>query len=267
MEQRPDSDDIAGKVVEYSRAGRQTPPFSDLQAISSVDDAYRIAATVRDLNRQAGMTPVGRKIGFTNRTVWAHYAPMWGYVYDSTVHFASEVNASLSLGKLAEPRIEPEIVVKLNRTPELGMSEQELFNCLEWAACGFEVVQSIYPGWRFADVDAIAAGGLHGALIVGRPTPLTDDIFDRLQRFTCDLSLNGELLHQGGSESVMGGPLVSLQNLVNALAANDELEALKAEEIVTTGSLTAVPDIEAGQAWSMSVSDLPCAPLTLELTP
>ena len=35
-----------------------------------------------------GERPIGRKIGFTNRTIWAEYgvyAPIWGYVYDGTV--------------------------------------------------------------------------------------------------------------------------------------------------------------------------------------
>jgi 2-oxo-3-hexenedioate decarboxylase len=31
---------------------------------------------------------IGRKIGFTNRTIWAKYAvyaPIWGFVFDTTV--------------------------------------------------------------------------------------------------------------------------------------------------------------------------------------
>jgi 2-oxo-3-hexenedioate decarboxylase len=35
-----------------------------------------------------GERVIGRKIGFTNRTIWAEYAvyaPMWGFVFDTTV--------------------------------------------------------------------------------------------------------------------------------------------------------------------------------------
>jgi 2-oxo-3-hexenedioate decarboxylase len=35
-----------------------------------------------------GEMPSGRKIGFTNRTIWAEYnvyGPIWGYVHNRTV--------------------------------------------------------------------------------------------------------------------------------------------------------------------------------------
>ena len=70
--------------------------------------------------------PVGRKIGFTNRTVWAEYAPIWGYVYDRTVHNLSEIGDTFPLVGLAEPRIEPEIVFKLAVAPAPGMGEEAL---------------------------------------------------------------------------------------------------------------------------------------------
>ena len=46
---------------------------------------------------------MGRKIDFTNPTVWT-YAPMWGYVYNRTVHSLSEIGDTFSLRGLAEPR-------------------------------------------------------------------------------------------------------------------------------------------------------------------
>jgi 2-oxo-3-hexenedioate decarboxylase len=43
---------------------------------------------VRSLREARGEKVLGRKIGFTNRTIWEQYgvyAPIWGYVYDTTV--------------------------------------------------------------------------------------------------------------------------------------------------------------------------------------
>jgi len=48
--------------------------------------------------------PVGRKIGFTNRTVWAEYGPIWGYVYNRTLHNLAKIGDTFSLVGLAEPR-------------------------------------------------------------------------------------------------------------------------------------------------------------------
>ena len=53
-----------------------------------VAEAYRVTQLVRKLREQRGERPVGRKIGFTNRTIWPQYnvyAPIWGYMYDKTV--------------------------------------------------------------------------------------------------------------------------------------------------------------------------------------
>jgi len=87
--------------------------------------------------------PVGRKIGFTNRTIWAEYnvyGPIWGYVYDRTVHNLAEIGDTFSLMGLAEPRIEPEIVFKLALAPVPDMDETALLACIDWVWHGFEIV-------------------------------------------------------------------------------------------------------------------------------
>lgn len=102
--------------------------------------------------------------------MWAEYgveAPIWGYVYDTTLHWLADLDAPYSLSALAEPRIEPEIAFKLARAPEPEMDERALLDCIEWVAHGFEIVQSHYPGWRFTAADTVAAFGLHGALLLG----------------------------------------------------------------------------------------------------
>ena len=59
---------------------------------------------------------VGRKIGFTNTTIWPLYgvsAPMWNFMYDThRPRPAGPGAAASTLAGLAEPRIEPEIVLR-----------------------------------------------------------------------------------------------------------------------------------------------------------
>jgi 2-oxo-3-hexenedioate decarboxylase len=105
---------------------------------------------------------VGRKIGFTNPTVWT-YALIWGYVYNRTVDDLAQIGATFSLMDLAEPRIEPEIVFRLAVAPTPGMDERALLASVDWVAHGFEIVQSVFAGWQFSTPDAVAASGLHDA--------------------------------------------------------------------------------------------------------
>jgi 2-oxo-3-hexenedioate decarboxylase len=77
---------IAAEAFGVLDTGRQIAPFSSRLPAFSLADAYRVTAAVRRLRETRGERPIGRKIGFTNRTTWPDYAPMWGYVYDRTVH-------------------------------------------------------------------------------------------------------------------------------------------------------------------------------------
>ena len=143
--------------------------------------------------RPAASGCVGRKIGFTNTTIWPLYgvsAPMWNFVYDSTVHDLEAVAGGFDLRGLAEPRIEPEIVLGLAAAPEAGMSEEALLGCVGWVAHGFEIVQSVYPGWKLTGAESAAAFGLHGALLIGPRHAIGGDRQawgERLRSFTLTL--------------------------------------------------------------------------------
>jgi len=114
----------------------QISPFSARLSAFDLDDAYRVTAAIRHMREMRGEMPVGRKIGFTNPTAWPEYEPMWGYVYNRTVHNLAEIGDTFSLVGLAEPRIEPEIVFKLALAPAPGMDETALLACIDWVAHG-----------------------------------------------------------------------------------------------------------------------------------
>ena len=47
------------------------------------------------------------------------------------------------------------------------MDETASLSCLDWVAHGFEMVDSIFPQWKFSAADTVAANGVHGALLIG----------------------------------------------------------------------------------------------------
>ena len=95
---------------------------------------------MRALREQRGERPRGFKVGFTNRRIWPIYqvfAPIWGTVWDSTLTLCDD-QASLDLGHLSQPRIEPEAVFGFKATPQPaaagqapGDAVQSLFDALE----------------------------------------------------------------------------------------------------------------------------------------
>lgn len=255
--------DIWNEAFAVLGTGRQVAPFSARWPDFMLADAYRVATAVRALREAAGERPVGRKIGFTNRTIWAEYnvhAPMWGYVYDSTVHDLPQGGADVSLNGFAEPRLEPEIVFGLAAAPAAGLDEHALLGCIAWIAHGFEIVQSIFPGWTFVAADTVAAYGLHGGLWIGPRHPVAcrlDDWRLELSAFEIDLFRNGVLADHGRAANVLDGPVSALRRLVELLAADPTNPTLAAGEIVTTGTLTRAFPVAAGEAWTTELAGIP----------
>jgi 2-oxo-3-hexenedioate decarboxylase len=255
---------IAAEAFGVLDTGRQIAPFSSHLPAFALADAYRVTAAVRRLRETRGERPIGRKIGFTNRTTWPDYAPMWGYVYDRTVHDLADLGGRFSLAGLAEPRIEPEIVFRLAAAPMPGMDERVLLGCIDGVAHGFEIVQSIFPGWTFTAPDAVAAFGLHGALLLGpwRPVSSNEAWEQALSSFAVELQRDGEVVDRGHASNVLGGPLSALRHLVELLARDPVNPPLAAGEIVTTGTLTRVPPVAPGETWltaltGLSLGDIP----------
>ena len=261
----PDTATLAGiarDVMDALDARQQVAPFSSRIDGFGLPEAYRVAADVRARRVARGERPLGRKIGFTNRTIWAEYdvwAPIWGTVYDSTVQRLAGPGARFSLQRMIDPRIEPEIVFGLAQAPEAGMDEAALLACVDWVAHGFEVVQSIYPDWKFTAADTVAAFGLHGALLIGQPASVADDRAGwraALSGFEIALCRDGAEADRGQAANVLGGPLSALRHLVDLLAQDPAQPPLAAGEIISTGTLTRALPIRPGQRWQTTLHGL-----------
>lgn len=261
-----EADQIAREALETLSNGRQIAPWSAREAGLNLASSYRVTAAVRRLREARGERVVGRKVGFTNRTIWDEYgvhAPIWGYVYDTTLHDLTGAGGStFDLSGVVEPRIEPEIAFGFGQTPEPDMDERSLLGCVTWVAHGFEIVQSLFPGWRFQAADTVAAFGLHGALLLGPKTEIAaadiDLWHDRLGSFEITLMRDGVEADHGRSENVLGGgPLAALRHLVEVLAADPQSPPLATGEVVTTGTLTKALPIRAGETWSTRLDGLP----------
>jgi 2-keto-4-pentenoate hydratase len=248
-------DTIAVEAFGALTETRQVSPFSSRPHGLTVDDAYRVTPLVRQMYEARGARVVGRKIGFTNRTIWPQYgvyAPIWGYVFDRSMQDLA-VADTISLSNLSEPRIEPEIIFGLASAPSAEMGETSLASCIDWVALGFEIVQSIFPGWKFSAADTIAANGVHGALLVGPRHPFAPPAAawrHDLSTFEIDLICDGRLIDRGHAGNVLNGPLSALRHLVELLSRDPANPPLAAGEVVSTGTLTKAMPILPGEIWT-----------------
>jgi 2-oxo-3-hexenedioate decarboxylase len=234
------------------------------------DDAYAVALEIYRRRLARGEVPVGRKIGFTNRSIWPAYGiahPMWGHMYDSTVHFANDASATISVAGLLQPRIEPEIQLHFARTPPVTDDEQAILGCVDWIAQGFEIVQCPYPSWRFAVADAIAAFGVHGALVVGPPVRVSniEGCAEKLRSFTIALIKDGSLQAEGVGSNVLGSPLLAFAHLGEVLSRQSRFAPVHAGEVITTGTLTDLFPVSPGENWSATISGIELPRLSISI--
>ncbi len=112
------------------------------------------------------------------------------------------------------------------------MDDVALMGCMEWVAHGFEIVQSLFAGWRFKAADTVAAFALHGALAVGRPATVKPgseaDWAERLTGFDITLLRNGLEMDHGNSVHVLGGgPLAAVRHVADLIAQDPRREAAR----------------------------------------
>ncbi|MFA7669721.1 MAG: decarboxylase [Burkholderiaceae bacterium] len=201
---------------------------------------------------------VGRKIGFTDRRLWTQLgvsAPMWGAMYDNTVVDAGSQPFRYSLAHLNGPKIEPEIAMHFHKAPPPKASATELLECIDWVAHAFELVRTPANGKPPTAPEAIAAGAMHGALLLAERVAIADlgdDVADQLSQIIVDLHCDGELKESGKSANVLGNPLNAIIQLIEGLQ-REGMPAIEAGAIISTGTMTTAYPIAPGQRWTSTL--------------
>jgi 2-oxo-3-hexenedioate decarboxylase len=259
-------DALADELIALHGAGGLVAPFSARYAGLTAELGYRAAARLHAHRLARGWKPVGRKIGFTNRSIWPRYGvyePMWGTLYDKTVLIARDNRAVVPLAGLAQPRIEPEICFGLKAAPPLTHDADELLGAIEWVAHAIEIVQCHHPDWKVTIADCTADNGLHGRLIVGSSIPVGElpGLAAQLPALRVELRKGETVVDRGLGANVLDSPLEALAFLVGVLARQADAPPFAAGEIVSTGTLTDAHPVTPGETWSTSFVGLPLAGL------
>lgn len=266
----PDIDAIASRLIAAYDRTEMVAPVTSTEPAFDVTQGYAVQFEIQRRRRAQGWQPAGRKIGFTNRSIWPRYnvdRPLWAPVWSHTLHFAQNGRAEISLAPMVQPRIEPEVVFKLRGTVPKTDDPSAVLDCVEWIAAGFEIVQSHFPDWKFTAADCAAAFGLHGALVVGTPVPVDANnrpaLAELLESFTLTLRQGETIMETGTGAKVLGNPALAISYLAGVLATQPQFPPLTAGEIITTGTLTDAWPIAPGETWSSDYGSLGVPGLTV----
>jgi len=276
---------IADEIENAYATKRILPiPLSSRDAGFDLATAYAIEGELTRRRRAAGHKTVGRKVGFANKAMWRALkldTLVWAPMYDLTVIYAGtrgpgsgtrgSMSASLSLGHMVAPKIEPEIVFKLRTPVDVShLDAAAVLSSVEWLALGFEIVDCVFADWKFQPADFVAAFGLHAGLIVGEPRLVTPGdvptLVEQLAQFKVRLSRDGESVAEGSGRNSLRSPALCLGELASAIARRTGEEPLTEGELISSGSLTEAPVIAPGQTWTATLEGIDLSDLTLTTT-
>jgi 2-oxo-3-hexenedioate decarboxylase len=262
-------------ALELTAAYAERRPLSTPPSQGGLDlsTAYAVERELARIRRSEGHQTIGVKVGYANKAMWRVLkleTLVWAHMYDDTVRYADTNVATLSLAKTISPKIEPEIVFKMKAPINAGITEAAAaLEAVESLALGFEIIDCPYADWKFQPADFVAAYGLHAALIVGEPRPVTaaniSEFVDQLPKFKVRLLKDGQLVEEGSGRNSLRSPALCLAELASAMAKQDGAEPLAAGDLVSSGTLTESTAIQPGATWTALVEgvDLPTLTLTL----
>jgi 2-keto-4-pentenoate hydratase len=179
----------------------------------SVDDAYATQAHQVELLQQQGESVVAIKLGLTDqaqRDAAAWEAPSFGTLTDSMIlHEGEPFSVTTSL----LPRVEPEIVVILDRTITEPVSLEAISTVIRSVHVGIEIVDPRYVDPAFILTDALAdnSSARSGVWAEAGVSPADID----LRSVSATLSVDGVDVLSGRADALMGNPLLLVKEVID----------------------------------------------------
>jgi len=268
-----DSAALAREIRDaYTRRQPIAIPPSARDGGLDLTSAYAVESEIVRLRLADGRTTTGLKVGFANKAVWRALkleTLVWAHMYDDTVHRAAGNAATLPIGRMFAPKIEPEIVFTLKRPLAATAEPAAALEAVESIALGFEIIDCLFPDWKFQPADFVASKGLHAALIVGDALAVHSGnipaLVEQLAVFTVKLMKNGQVVAEGGGRNVLRSPASCLAELASAHAKASASGPLPAGALISSGTLTESTPIQPGTTWTAPVEGIDLSTLKLTL--
>ena len=211
----------------------------------SVEDAYAIqAALVARLSEDRG-PQLGWKVGATNeavQTLMSTPEPFYGCLLTGN---RLSTGAQLPMGDLISPLLECEVAMELGADlAGPGVNAEAAGAAVARIMPSFEIVDPRTRAWKTGPVNAIADNALQTRFVLGPPVAYDAGI--DLSQVRVTLTRGDEVVAEGTGANVLGNPLNVLAWLANTLPKRGH--ALRAGELVMTGTITPVVELSAGDA-------------------
>jgi 2-keto-4-pentenoate hydratase len=250
---------ILAAANAIASARRDRTPLQPLAAdVAPQDEAdgYRIQEALHKLLAADFGALVGYKIGCTSAVMQRYLGiphPCGGGVFARGVH---DSGVSLPAADFVRVGVECEIAVRLAhdlKPSQAPFTADAVAQAVEAYLPAIEVVDDRYADWQTIGAPTLVADDFFAAgCVLGKPVArsASPDLLDIVGR----AEINGVEVGRGTGADVLGHPHHALAWLANHLAAGGN--ALRAGQIVLTGSLVKTVWLKAGDRVTMDLSGL-----------
>jgi len=242
-------------IYEAQRDHLRIPAPSGSYGALSLHDAYEVQANVIAKRVAAGERQVGWKVGATSFAILEQFkgkidGPSYGALMSSTTFSDPE---SIQASQFFGMGLEAEIGVVLEqplRGP--GVTNVDVLAAAAGVVGAIEILDGRIEPDTGALEDGTADNVFHGASVLGtlmRPARGFDFIHEGAV-----MRKNGKLFASACGVEALGNPLSVVSWLANALAQHDR--QIDAGQVISTGSLTGVMPVQAGDVIEISFANL-----------
>ena len=239
----------------YQALTTRTPvdPLTDREPGITIEDAYQIQLRMIQRRLDGGETIVGKKIGVTSKVVMNMLKvdqPDFGQMTSGMVFSEGE---AIRADSMIAPRAEAEVafVLKCDLIGP-GITAADVLRATDFVVPCFEIVDSRIKDWKIKIQDTVADNASCGVLTLGgvRKSPRHLD----LALAGMVLEKNGEIVSTSTGAAVQGSPVNAVAWLANTLGRLGI--ALKAGEVILSGSQSPLVPVKAGDSLQCSVGGL-----------
>ncbi|HSV70057.1 MAG TPA: 2-oxopent-4-enoate hydratase [Methylibium sp.] len=239
----------------YEALLSRTPvaPLTDREPGITLADAYGIQLRMIQRRLDAGERVIGKKIGVTSKVVQDMLKvdqPDFGQLLSGMVFNEGE---AVSVAKLIQPKAEAEVAFVLSRDlTGPGVTAADVLRVTDFVMPCFEIVDSRIRDWKIKIQDTVADNASCGVFSLGgvRRSPRELD----LALAGMVLEKNGEIVSTSTGASVQGSPVNAVAWLANTLGRLGI--ALKAGDVILSGSQSPLVPVKAGDCFTCSVGGL-----------
>ena len=247
------------KIVEIAKMLRDAeqsrcPCLPPSEGFEMDDDlAYAIQGHNIDIKVDNGRRIIGRKVGLTSKAIQSWLGvdrPDYGTLLDDML---IENGGSFPASRLLQPRAEAEVAFVMSADLDKeNIHGNDVIQATAYLLPAIEIIDSRVADWKIIFFDTVADNASSGLFVLGdRGTPYADIDLPLAGMW---LKKNGRIVSTGAGAACLGSPLNALVWLANTL--KNLGTPIKKGDIILSGALGPVTQIEAGDFLSCSISGL-----------